>query len=134
MLLLLLEVHPLAAPEAAALSCAWLLLTGVLLPPRHRYPLRLELSQLHWLAAIAASCFCMLAAAGCCWLRFCSPCSGCHCWLLLAEEPCKGLRLQLAADLFQLLLRKHLLQLAAGLLLLLLRWLLLLLLTAEMPS
>ena len=58
LLLLLLEVHPLAAPEAAALSCAWLLLTGVLLPPRHRYPRRLELSQLHWLAAVAASCRC----------------------------------------------------------------------------
>ena len=125
MLLLLLEVHPLAAPEAAAPTCVWLLLAGVLLPPRHMYPRLLELSQLHWLAAVAASC--------CCWLRFYSPCSGCRCWLLLAEEPCKGLRLQLAADLFQLLLRKHLLRLAAGLLLLLLRWLLLLLLTAEMP-
>ena len=129
MLLLLLEVHPLAAPEAAALSCAWLLLTGVLLPPLictrgcWSFP-----SYIGWLPLLPA------AASCCCWLRFCSPCSGCRCWLLLAEEPCKGLRLRLAADLFQLLPRKHLLRLAAGLLLLLLRWLLLLLLTAEMPS
>ena len=63
MLLLLLEVHPLAAPEAAVLSCAWLLLTGVLLPLRHMYPRLLELSQLHWLAAVAASCFCWLLLA-----------------------------------------------------------------------
>ena len=63
MLLLLLEVHTLAAPEAAALSCAWLQLTGVLLPPRHMYLRLLELSQLHWLAAAAASCFCWLLLA-----------------------------------------------------------------------
>ena len=85
-------------------------------------------------AYVPAAAGAFLATFAGCWLQFCSPCSGCRCWLLLAEEPCKGLRLQLAADLFQLLPRKHLLRLAAGLLLLLLRWLLLLLLTAEMPS
>ena len=58
MLLLLLEVHPLAAPEAATLSCV-----RMLLPPRHMYPRLLELSQLHWLAAVAASCFCWLLLA-----------------------------------------------------------------------
>ena len=46
MLLLLLEVHLLAAPEAAAPSVVWLLLAGVLLQPRHMYPWLLELSQL----------------------------------------------------------------------------------------